>query len=119
RAARSQTRARRRRVHDPNAAQARARREAEDRRYAGPAAKRTPGAGAADCHGMTRESDVALLIERLLETGQRLEELTGGEVDSVVDRDGRTFLLGRAQQQLREIQSAKQSAILNALPAHI
>jgi len=35
------------------------------------------------------------------------------------DRDGRSFLLRRAQDQLRYTEAAKQAAILNALPAHI
>jgi PAS domain-containing protein len=63
--------------------------------------------------------EVSALIATLHETGQRLEELTAGEVDAVADRDGRTFVLGRAQEQLRHIEEAKQAAILNALPAHI
>ncbi|HUF21280.1 MAG TPA: PAS domain-containing protein, partial [Burkholderiales bacterium] len=63
--------------------------------------------------------EVSALIKTLLETGQRLEELTAGEVDSVADRQGRTFLLQRAQEQLRHSEAAKQAAILNALPAHI
>ena len=37
----------------------------------------------------------------------------------MADRDGRTFLLRRAQDQLRHSEAAKQAAILNALPAHI
>ena len=63
--------------------------------------------------------EVATLIETLHKTGQRLEELTAGEVDAVADRDGRTFLLRPAQEQLRYSEAAKQAAILNALPAHI
>src|ERR1700682_6035259 len=63
--------------------------------------------------------EVAALIATLLETERRLEELTAGEVDTVSDRDGRTFLLRRAQEQLRQSEAAKQAAILNALPAHI
>ncbi|MEA3195866.1 MAG: hypothetical protein QOD26_4199 [Betaproteobacteria bacterium] len=63
--------------------------------------------------------ELSALIETLHKTGQRLEELTAGEVDAVAGRDGRAFLLGRAQEQLRHIESAKQAAILNALPAHI
>ena len=45
--------------------------------------------------------------------------LTGGEVDTVADRDGRTFMLQSAQEKLRHRESARQAAILNALPAHI
>jgi len=63
--------------------------------------------------------DVSALIEALHENLQRLEELTAGEVDTVADRDGRTVLLRRAQEQLRHSEAAKQAAILNALPAHI
>jgi two-component system, cell cycle sensor histidine kinase and response regulator CckA len=63
--------------------------------------------------------DVYALIEALHETEQRLAELTGGEVDTVAARDGRTFLLQRAQERLRLSEAAKQAAILNALPAHI
>jgi EAL domain-containing protein (putative c-di-GMP-specific phosphodiesterase class I) len=39
------------------------------------------------------------LIKTLLESGQRLEELTAGEVDSIADSLGRTFLLQRAQER--------------------
>ena len=63
--------------------------------------------------------EVSALIEVLHQTGHRLEELTAGEVDTVADRDGRTFLLPGAQEQLRHSDAAKQAAILNALPAHI
>lgn len=63
--------------------------------------------------------EIPALIETLLATEQRLEELTSGEVDSVAGLDGRTFLLRRAQEQLRHIEADKQAAILNALPAHI
>jgi diguanylate cyclase (GGDEF)-like protein/PAS domain S-box-containing protein len=63
--------------------------------------------------------EVSALIETLLAAGQRLEELTAGEVDTVADRDGRTFLLRGAQEQLRHSEAARQAAILNALPAHI
>src|ERR1700722_18023570 len=62
---------------------------------------------------------MAALMETLLKTGQRLEELTAGQVDTVVDRDGRTFLLRGTQAQLRQSEDAKQAAVLDALPAHI
>ena len=65
------------------------------------------------------DEEIAALIQTLHQTGQRLEELTAGEVDTVADRDGRTFLLRHAQEQLRHSEAAKQVAILNALPAHI
>jgi len=64
-------------------------------------------------------AEIAALIQTLHETGHRLEELTAGEVDSVADPDGRTFLLLGAQEMLRHSEAAKQAAILNALPANI
>jgi diguanylate cyclase (GGDEF)-like protein/PAS domain S-box-containing protein len=63
--------------------------------------------------------EMSALMETLLNTGQRLEDLTGGQVDSVVDRDGRTLLLRGTQEQLKKSEDARQTAILNALPAHI
>ncbi len=65
------------------------------------------------------DKEVFALIETLHRAGQRLEELTAGEVDAVTDSDGRTFLLRHAQENLRDSEAAKQAAILNALPAHI
>ena len=59
--------------------------------------------------------EIAALIEILHQTGQRLEELTAGEVDAVADRDGRTFLLRHAQEQLRHSEAAKQAASDEAL----
>ena len=63
--------------------------------------------------------DIAALIEVLHQTGQRLEELTAGEVDTVSNRDGRTVMLRRAQEQLRLHEASKRTAILDALPANI
>jgi PAS domain S-box-containing protein len=63
--------------------------------------------------------EVSGLIKTLLETGRRLEELTAGEVDAVVDAEGRTFVLARAQEHLRHRDAARQAAILDALPARI
>ncbi|HSI61052.1 MAG TPA: ATP-binding protein [Ideonella sp.] len=68
---------------------------------------------------MAGHGEIAALIETLHETSQRLEDLTAGEVDAVAARDGRTILLRRAQDQLRHDELAKQTAILNALPARI
>ncbi len=65
------------------------------------------------------DAEIPALIETLHQTGQRLEELTEGEVDTVTDRRGRTVLLRRAQDHLRDNEAAKQAAILDALPAHI
>ncbi|MEY2411080.1 MAG: hypothetical protein QOF48_3750 [Verrucomicrobiota bacterium] len=68
---------------------------------------------------MDPNAEIPALIETLLASEQRLEELTGGEVDTVAGHDGRTFLLRRAQEQLRFSEAASQAAILDALPAHI
>jgi diguanylate cyclase (GGDEF)-like protein/PAS domain S-box-containing protein len=64
------------------------------------------------------DEEVAL-VETLHKAAQRLEELTEGEIDLVLDRDGRTYLLQHAQDELRHNEAVKQAAILNALPAHI
>jgi PAS domain S-box-containing protein len=65
------------------------------------------------------EREVVSLIQVLHDSATRLEELTGGEVDSVADREGRTFLLRHAQEYMRDNENRKQLAILNALPAHV
>jgi diguanylate cyclase (GGDEF)-like protein/PAS domain S-box-containing protein len=75
-----------------------------------------PGKAGLDAGAWT---EVSALIQRLHETGQRLEELTSGEVDTVADGEGRTFMLRTSQEQLRYIEATKQAALLNALPAHI
>ncbi|OAI05407.1 diguanylate cyclase [Methylomonas methanica] len=64
-------------------------------------------------------AEIARLIDVLHSAGQRLEELTAGQVDTVADHTGRPFLLGGAQEYLRRSESDRQTAILNALPAHI
>ena len=63
--------------------------------------------------------EITTLIARLHETGRRLEELTAGEIDTVSDPSGRAFVLQRAQEALRDSEGIRQSAILDALPAHI
>jgi diguanylate cyclase (GGDEF)-like protein/PAS domain S-box-containing protein len=63
--------------------------------------------------------EISVVIRALREADLRLEELTAGEVDTVTDREGRSFLLQRAQNQLRAAEAVKQAAILNALPAYI
>jgi PAS domain S-box-containing protein len=65
------------------------------------------------------DGEIPGLIATLIATERRLVELTAGEVDAVAAGDGRTFLLQRAQEQLRHTETAKQAAILNALPSHI
>ncbi|MBE0546997.1 MAG: response regulator [Rubrivivax sp.] len=66
-----------------------------------------------------RDEEIAALIETLHATDQRLAALTRGEVDTVANRDGRTSLLQRAQEQLRDVEARKQAALLDALPVHI
>ena len=68
---------------------------------------------------LAADDELAALITTLHATEQRLEELTGGQVDTVSDRFGRPYLLRRAQEELRDREAEKQAAILNALPAHI
>src|ERR1700727_3115442 len=63
--------------------------------------------------------EISMVIKALRAADLRLEELTSGEVDTVSDRDGRSFLLQRAQDQLRAAEASRQAAILNALPAFI
>jgi diguanylate cyclase (GGDEF)-like protein/PAS domain S-box-containing protein len=63
--------------------------------------------------------ELSALMETLRKTGQRLEELTAGQVDTVVDSDGRTLLLRGTQEQLQQSENARQAAVLNAVPAHI
>jgi diguanylate cyclase (GGDEF)-like protein/PAS domain S-box-containing protein len=69
--------------------------------------------------GASESDEISVVIRALREADLRLEQLTSGEVDTVSDRDGRSFLLRRAQDQLREVEAAKLAAILNALPAYI
>ncbi|MEP6548526.1 MAG: EAL domain-containing protein [Gammaproteobacteria bacterium] len=64
-------------------------------------------------------AEISIVIKALREADLRLEELTAGEVDTVSDREGRSYLLQHAQDQLRDAEAAKQAAILNALPAHV
>jgi PAS domain S-box-containing protein len=66
-----------------------------------------------------RSAEISSLIETLHRTQKRLEELTAGEVDSVVDQEGHAFFLQRAQEELRLSESIRQGAILDALPAQI
>ena len=69
--------------------------------------------------GDSDSDEISVVIKALRAADLRLEELTSGEVDTVSDRDGRSFLLQRAQDQLRAAEAARQAAILNALPAYI
>jgi signal transduction histidine kinase len=68
---------------------------------------------------MDANQEMTALIETLLQTGRRLEELTAGQVDTVADREGRTLLLRGTQEQLRQSEVSRQAAILNALAAPV
>jgi len=66
-----------------------------------------------------KQTKTAALIQTLMQAGQRLEELTEGEVDSVMDSHGRTMLLPNAQAHLIANEAVRQRAIINTLPANI
>jgi PAS domain S-box-containing protein len=71
------------------------------------------------------EERIVELVRALCDVERELQELTGGEVDSVSVEGGKTYLLFEAQEKLRESEEAQRrlaethGAILNALPAHI
>ncbi|WP_167224185.1 EAL domain-containing protein [Massilia rubra] len=67
----------------------------------------------------TRGAEVAALIAALQANVARLEELTGGEIDTITDPHGQPFLLRRAQAQVRLNDASRLDAILNSLPAYI
>lgn len=67
----------------------------------------------------SNEQEIAALMDLLRKTGQRLETLTSGEVDTATDPDGRTLLMRGTREQLQQSEAARQAAVLNALPAHI
>ena len=70
-------------------------------------------------------SEIATLVRRLRDTQKRIQELTGGQVDSVIDHEGQSYLLREAQERLHESEDHLRhlanmtGAILDALPAHI
>lgn len=72
-----------------------------------------------------RDAELAALVSTLHETHERIRQLTGDSVDSVVHSTGTTYLLQRAQGELRESESAhrqyasERAAVLDALPANI
>ncbi|MBA2547717.1 MAG: PAS domain S-box protein [Burkholderiaceae bacterium] len=68
---------------------------------------------------ISSSAEISALIDLLHTTDRRLDELLGGEVDSVTDPAGHTIVLRRAQADLRQSEHARQVAILNAVPAHI
>ena len=74
----------------------------------------------ARAHGSPNaREEVLQLIERIRAAELRLSELTAGEVDTVMDQAGRTFVLPHARDELRDSDAAKQAAVLNALPDRV
>ena len=67
---------------------------------------------------MSTNAEVVALITTLHDAERRLEELTGGEVDSVMDHNGRTFLLRHAQDQLRRSEAANHALNLELTSAN-
>jgi diguanylate cyclase (GGDEF)-like protein/PAS domain S-box-containing protein len=63
--------------------------------------------------------EISMLIRTLQESDRRLDELTAGQIDTVTSKDGRSFLLSRAQERWRQASVDSQSAILDSLPVHI
>lgn len=72
-----------------------------------------------------KTDEVGALVEQLRQIESRIAELTGGAVDAVLDQYGRSWLLSDAQQDLHDRAdwqrrlAEQQSAILDALPAHV
>jgi PAS domain S-box-containing protein len=72
-----------------------------------------------------RNQDISILTQRLQETHQELQELTGGEVDAVIHPDGHAYLLDKAQEKLQRSATAQSHlaammvTILNSIPANV
>jgi PAS domain S-box-containing protein len=52
--------------------------------------------------GQDPAEEIAALVLKLQETQERLQELTGGEIDAVLAPGGQSYLLQKAQEKLRE-----------------
>jgi PAS domain S-box-containing protein len=71
------------------------------------------------------DAELAALVGQLQAVENRIVSLTGGQVDVVLDPTGRAHLLAKAQQRLLASEeeqrraAAAQTAVLNALPAHV
>lgn len=71
------------------------------------------------------QAELTRLARELHETQRQIVELSGGEIDAVLDASGNSYLLPLAQERLRqeeELQrhfATERAAILDALPAHI
>ena len=67
---------------------------------------------------MNANPEVLGLIETLHKAEQRLQELTAGEVDSVMSGGGQTLLLRQAQDELRDSETLKRAVILKLQSAN-
>lgn len=67
----------------------------------------------------SRGDEVASLIDSLRQTVHRLEELQEFETGTATQSESVTVLMRRTKEQLLYTDTARQAAILNALPAHI
>jgi PAS domain S-box-containing protein len=75
--------------------------------------------------GTVDDAELAALVGQLQEIENRIQALTHGQVDAVLGQSGRTHLLERAQRKLLASEeeqrhtAAVQTAVLDALPAHV
>lgn len=69
--------------------------------------------------GSEHEEEIAALLEVLRTIGQRFEDLTCGQVDTVADSEGRILFLRGTREQLEQSETSRQAGILNALTANI
>jgi PAS domain S-box-containing protein len=60
-----------------------------------------------------RNDEISALISRLIETERRLHELTAGELDSILDPDGRSYLMRQAQEKLRQSEELFRSMFIS------
>ncbi len=73
-----------------------------------------------ELHGYFDDAEeISSLVSTLIDAEERLQALTLGQVDSVSDSTGRTYVFRHAQEQLRTSEVERQIAVLNALPSHI
>jgi diguanylate cyclase (GGDEF)-like protein/PAS domain S-box-containing protein len=61
----------------------------------------------------------SVLVRTLRKADERLDELHAGSADPVVEPEGTSFLLHRAQVDALSVGAARRAAVMNALPAHI
>jgi PAS domain S-box-containing protein len=69
--------------------------------------------------GSEHQAEVSALIATLQQADERLDKLLLGRVDAVTSQDGRILVLQRAQHRRQLRETARQAAILSALPSPI